>query len=198
MAHVAFEDGGALHSIFHPTTVAVLGATAEPGTQGHKALAGLTAGGFEGSVVAVDPSQQDNAFGVCVYRQLADVPAPVDLAVVVKASDDILEAIEKCAGAGVKGVVVLSGLDGTAEHRRDFERHVRERLRQSGMKLIGPGCCALMNPSLGLNVSPGLPMPASASRCRLTATRSWPNSTSADHDRRPPASVSGARPCPNG
>ena len=27
------------------------------------------------------------------------------------------------------------------------------------MKLIGPGCCALMNPSLGLNVSLGLPMP---------------------------------------
>ena len=77
----------------------------------------------------------------------------------VTTSDDILEAIEKCASAGVKGVVVLSGLDGTAEHRRDFERHVRERLRQSRMKLIGPSCCALMNPSLGLNVSAGLPMP---------------------------------------
>jgi GNAT superfamily N-acetyltransferase len=85
-------------------------------------LAGLTAGGFEGSVVAIDSRQQSNAFGVCVYRELADIPAAVDLAVVVTASDDILEAIEKCAGAGVKGLVVLSGLDATAEHRRDFER----------------------------------------------------------------------------
>jgi acyl-CoA synthetase (NDP forming) len=66
MAHDAFKDGGALHSIFHPTTVAVIGAAAEPGTLGHKALAGLTAGGFEGSVVAVDSGQQSNAFGVCV------------------------------------------------------------------------------------------------------------------------------------
>ncbi len=159
MAHDAFGDSGALHAIFHPKTVAVFGATTEPDTLGHKALAGLTAGGFESSLVAVDPRQQNNPFGVRVYRELEDVPAPVDLAVVVTTSDESLEVIEKCAGAGVKGAVVLSGVDGTAERRRDFKRHVCERLRKSRMKLIGPGCCALMNPSLGLNVSPGLPMP---------------------------------------
>jgi acyl-CoA synthetase (NDP forming) len=43
--HDTFGDGGALHLFFHPTTVAVLGATSEPGTLGYKALAGLTAGG---------------------------------------------------------------------------------------------------------------------------------------------------------
>ena len=56
-------------------------------------------------------------------------------------------------------MVVASTLSGTPEHRRDVERHFRERLRGTRMKLTGPGCCALMNPSLGLNVSAGLPMP---------------------------------------
>ena len=56
--HDSFGDGGALHSVFHPTTVAVLGATAEPGTLGHKALAGLTAGGFERPIVAVDSHER--------------------------------------------------------------------------------------------------------------------------------------------
>jgi acetyltransferase len=158
VAHDAFGDSGALHAIFHPTTVAVVGATAEH-TLGHKALAGLTTGGFERSLVAVDVRQQSNAFGVRVYRELDDVPAPVDLAVVATTADETLDAIEQCAGAEVKGVVVLSGLDGTADRRGDIGRQIRERLRRSRTKLIGPGCCAWMNPSLGLNVSPGLPMP---------------------------------------
>jgi acetyltransferase len=122
-------------------------------------LAGLRASGFERSLVAIDVRQPSNPFGVRVYRELEDVPAPVDLAVVVTARDETLETIEKCIRAGVKGVVVLSGVERIAERRREFERHVREQLRRSGMKLIGPGCCALMNPSLSLNVSPGLPMP---------------------------------------
>jgi acetyltransferase len=171
VAHDAFGDAGALHAIFHPTTVAVVGATEEP-YLGHKALATLTMGGFERSLVAVDFRQQSNAFGVRVYRELEDVPTPVDLAVVATTSDETLVAIEKCAGAGVKGVVVLSGVDGIAEHRLDFERQVRERLRRSRMKLIGPGCCALMNPSLGLNVSPGLPMPVAGNVAFITQSGS--------------------------
>ncbi len=158
-SHDAFGDGGALHAIFHPTTIAVIGSAAEPDSLGHMALAGLTAGGFESSLVAVDSRQQNNAFGVRVYRELEDVPGHVDLAVVVTSSAATFEAIEKCAASGVKGVVVLSGHDGNAERRLDFECQVRERLRQSRMKLIGPGYCAVMNPPLGLNVSPGLPMP---------------------------------------
>jgi acetyltransferase len=159
MAHDSFGDAAALHAIFHPTTVAVIGLTAEPDTLGHTVLAGLKSGGFERSLIAIDVRQPSNPFGVRVYRELEDVPAPVDLAVVVTTPDETLAAIEKCIRAGVKGVVVLSGVERIAERRREFERHVREQLRRSGMKLIGPGCCALMNPSLGLNVSPGLPMP---------------------------------------
>ena len=159
MAHDAFGDAAALDAIFHPRTVAVVGATAPPDSLGYKTLAALTSGGFEGSLVAIDSQQQSNALGVRVYRALEDAPLPLDLAVVVTASDEITHAIEQCARAGVKGVVVASRLAGTPERLRDFGLHVRERLRQSRMKLIGPGCCALMNPSLGLNVSPGLPMP---------------------------------------
>ena len=45
MAHDAFGDVAALHAIFHPKTVAVMGPTAEPDTLGHKTLAALTSGG---------------------------------------------------------------------------------------------------------------------------------------------------------
>src|SRR5262245_13458777 len=154
-----FGDEDALRAMFHPRTVAVVGPTEEPSTVGHKALAALTLGGFDRAIVAIDSRSQGNPFGIRAYRELDDVPGSVDLAVVATKSDDTLQAIEKCARAGVQGVVVLSGTDRTLERRRELERQIRDRLRRTRMKLIGPGCCALMNPSLGLNVSPGLPMP---------------------------------------
>jgi acetyltransferase len=154
-----FGDGDALRAMFQPRTVAVVGPTDEPSTLGHRALAALTRGGFERAIVAVDSRSQSNAFGIPVYREFADLPDPVDLAVVATKSDETVQAIEKCARAGVKGVVVLSGTDRAIERQREFERQIRDRLRRTRMKLIGPGCCAWMNPSLGLNVSPGLPMP---------------------------------------
>jgi acetyltransferase len=143
MAHDVFEGARPLHAVFHPANVAVIGATAEPHTLGHRVFSGL----------------QNNSFGFPVYRALDDAPASVDLAVVVTTGDEALDAIERCAASGVNGVVVLSGVEGTPEHRRGFERRVGELLHKSRTKLIGPRCFALMNPSVGLNVSPGLPMP---------------------------------------
>jgi acetyltransferase len=143
MAHDVFEGAGPLHAVFHPASVAVIGASTEPHTLGHKVFSGL----------------QSNSFGFPVYRALDDALAPVDLAVVVTTGDDALDALERCAAAGVNGVVVMSGVDGSPERHRDFERRVGELLHKSRTKLIGPRCFALMNPSVGLNVSPGLPMP---------------------------------------
>jgi acetyltransferase len=102
MAHDAFGRGGTLRAMFHPTTVAVLGAADEPGTLGYKTFARLATGGFEGSLVAVDPRERPNEFGIRVYRELEDVPAPIDLVVVVTASNQTLDAIEKCVRARVK------------------------------------------------------------------------------------------------
>ena len=58
--HDAFGDGGALHSVFHPTTVAVLGAARQAG---HTGLTRCSPGSWRvsrGSVVAVDSGEQSN------------------------------------------------------------------------------------------------------------------------------------------
>jgi len=154
-----FGHGDALRAMFHPRSVAVVGPAEAPSTLGHKVLAALTTGGFERALVAVDSRSQTNSFGIRVYRTFDEVPDPVDLAVVTTNSDETVQAVEDCAGARVKGVVVLSGTDRAVERREEFEHQICDRLRRTRMKLIGPGCCALMNPALGLNVSPGLPMP---------------------------------------
>ena len=158
-AHDLFGECGSIDAMFHPKTIAVLGATSQPGSLGHQALTALTGSGFEGSVVVVDPRAQANAFGVPVYPSLQDLPTKAELAIVVTASSGVFTAVEQCAAAGVRGVAVLSAVDATDQHFSDLQQQVCKRLRQTRMRMIGPGCCALMNPSIGLNASPNLPMP---------------------------------------
>jgi acetyltransferase len=159
-AHDLFGEGGAIDAMFHPKTVALVGAVSQPGSLGHQTLTALSGSGFEGSVMAVVPSAQANAFGVPVYPSFQDLPTKADLAVVVTDGSGVLGAVEQCSAAGVRGVAVLSAMDATDQHFSELERRVCQQFRQGRrMRMIGPGCCALMNPSIGLNVSPNLPMP---------------------------------------
>ena len=159
MAQDAFGDSANLHAIFHPATIAVLGAVG-PGTLGENTLTSLRAGGFERPVFVVAPGAGLKALNdVPVYRTVDELPRPVDLAIIVASGDETLDAIERCVAAGVRGIVVQSHVEGPIERRDEFGREVRDRLRRSRTKLIGPGCGAVMNPALGLNISAGLPMP---------------------------------------
>jgi acetyltransferase len=102
--------------------------------------------------------------GIPVYPNLNDLPAAPDLAVVVTPDDGVCDAVGQCARAGVTGVVVISGARRPRDAgAADVERRLREELRYGRMRMIGPGCCALMNSASGLNVSPGLPMPVAGS-----------------------------------
>jgi acetyltransferase len=154
-----FGEGGAIDAMFHPKMVALVGAVSQAGSLAYQTLAALSGSGFDGSLVVIDPKAQANTFGVPVYPSFNDLPSKAELAVVATPSRDVFGAVEQCAAAGVRGVAVMSAMDVTGQHFGELQRLVCQRLRQSRMRMIGPGCCALMNPSLGLNASPNLPMP---------------------------------------
>jgi acetyltransferase len=162
-AHDLFGEGGAIDAMFHPKTVAVVGAISQPGSLSYQTLAALSGSGFEGSVVVVDPGAQANTFGVPVYPSFQELPSKAELAVVVTAGKGVFGAVEQCAAAGVRGVAVMSAVDATDQHFSELQQQACQLLRQSRMRMIGPGCCALMNPSIGLNASPNLPLPVPGS-----------------------------------
>jgi acetyltransferase len=152
-----------LHSIFNPKTVVVIGPTQRSGSLGHKTLSALLSSPFGGAVFAVQP-EPANVLGVKTYPTISAVPAQVDLAVVAVPRETIPEIVAECAEARVKGTVVISG--GLGEHRWDnaaLEQRITEKLSGSRMRLVGPGCTGVINPSGGLNASPGLQMPLGGS-----------------------------------
>jgi acetyltransferase len=142
-----------LDALFAPSSVAVIGATSRPSTVGRTVLENLLHGSFHGKVYAVNPKHEE-VLGLKAYKSIRDIPPPVDLAVVATPAATVPQLIAACVDAGVKSAVVISagfkerGAEGAA-----LEQQIQLQLRHSSMRLIGPNCLGIMNPTIGLNAT---------------------------------------------
>jgi acetyltransferase len=106
---------------------------------------------FGGIIHPVNPKRL-HVLGLRAYKSVTEIPGTVDLAVVCTPAATVPAIISDCAAAGVRGTVVISagfkevGPSG-AELERDLVR------RAGSMRIIGPNCLGIMNPSRGLNAT---------------------------------------------
>lgn len=99
-----------LSGLFAPERVAVVGATDREGSVGRAIVENLA--GFQSDVVGVNPSY-DEVLGHPCYPEIADVPDPVDLAVIVMPASVAVQEVREAAEAGVERVVVTAGFGET-------------------------------------------------------------------------------------
>jgi acyl-CoA synthetase (NDP forming) len=90
-------------------SVAVVGASVKEGSLGQQMLLELERGGFDGDVYPVNPGY-DEVRGQRCYPSLADLPGPVDLAIVGVANARIEQAVRDAGEAGAGSVVTFSSL----------------------------------------------------------------------------------------
>jgi acetyl coenzyme A synthetase (ADP forming)-like protein len=150
-----------LDAIFRPRSVAVIGASRQPGSIGAAIFRNLLDKGFEGAVYPVNPSAQV-VQSVLAYPSVSAIPGDVDLAVIAIPANRVQAALEECGRKGVKGAVVISaGFKETGPEGAERERQIRETARRHGMRLVGPNCLGVLN---------------TESRVRLDATfaPAWP------------------------
>ncbi len=142
-----------LDVIFDPQSVAVIGATDRPDTVGRTVLQNLLTSAFRGKVFPVNP-QRSELLGIKAYKNIGSVPQRVDLAVLATPAATIPGIIGECIDAGVKGAVVISaGFRESGERGIELEKQIRRQLRRGTLRLIGPNCLGVMNPSVGLNAT---------------------------------------------
>ncbi len=156
-----WSEARSIQRLLAPRSVAVVGASREPGTLGHEVFVSLIAGGFGGPVYPVNPAAVA-VTGVRAYPRLSDVPGGVDLAVVATPPDAVPSVVEECARKGVHGLVVLSA--GFAENGPEgaaAEQELVARARGNGMRVLGPNCFGVVNtaPAVALNATAARPAP---------------------------------------
>ncbi len=154
-----------LEPIFHPRAVAVVGASRRPGSIGHALFHNLLAGGFSGTVYPVNPHAA-SVGSVHAYPNVAAIPEPVDVAVIVVPALAVLEAARESLQAGVRALVVISaGFAEVGEEGRRRQDELLELCRSHGARLVGPNCMGVLTYSgpnaMNATFAPTLPPPGS-------------------------------------
>ena len=93
-------EARSLHPLLYPHSVAVAGVRSDGQGVGRAVLDNIRAGGFTGEVHVVHPRASE-IDGVPAVASFADLPGPVDLAVIAVPAERVLGAVADAADAGV-------------------------------------------------------------------------------------------------
>ncbi|MEU4544915.1 bifunctional acetate--CoA ligase family protein/GNAT family N-acetyltransferase [Nonomuraea dietziae] len=138
-----------------PGSVAVIGASREPGGVGQTVLRNLLAADFTGPVYPVHREVRAVA-GVRAYPSVKDIDAEVDLAVLAVPADSVIDVVKECAEKGVRGLVVVSsGFGETGPKGRARQDELGRIARAYGLRVVGPNCLGIANtdPAVRLNAT---------------------------------------------
>ncbi|HUR32795.1 MAG TPA: GNAT family N-acetyltransferase [Vicinamibacterales bacterium] len=146
-----------------PSAVAVIGVSRDPAGIGRRVFDALRASGFGGPVHAVN-HHAAVIDGVACVNSARALPAGTDLAVIAVPAPAVLGVVDDCAAAGVKSLVVISaGFAEAGADGRSQQQALVERVRNHGMRMVGPNCMGLLNAAAGVRLnasfSPVMPRP---------------------------------------
>lgn len=135
-----------LWRIFHPRSVAFVGASGRPGKWGHLLLTDLLAGGYDGKIYLVNPKGGTIA-GRPVHRSLQEIEGAVDLGIVTVPAEQVLDVISEFARKGIRYMLLItSGFSETGPEGRALEERLVEEAAAAGICLVGPNTMGIMNP----------------------------------------------------
>jgi acetate---CoA ligase (ADP-forming) len=140
--------------LLEPRSVAVVGASARPGSFGDQLVAQLLSGGYRGGVHLVNPRYPEVAGRPC-HPSLADLPGPVDLAVLGVPNAALEAQLRAAAAAGIPAAVIFAScLDPP-----DLAERLAAIAREAGMAVCGGNGMGFFNLEQSLRVC-GYPEPA--------------------------------------
>ncbi|TAL36591.1 MAG: hypothetical protein EPN93_07135 [Spirochaetes bacterium] len=144
-----------LERIFNPRSLAVVGVSAQGFGFGRGILHALHAIGFEGALHAVNPKGGE-MLGFPIHKSIADIPGPLDFAIIALPANLVPEALGQCLEKGAAGAEILSA--GFRELGTDEGAALEEAVRAvaaRGLRVIGPNCFGVYAPKSGLTMLPG-------------------------------------------
>ena len=146
-----------LEVFFRPRNVAVIGATEEKSSVGHSVVSNLKQTSFGGAIYPVNP-KRSSVLGLPCYPRVSDVPAHIDLAVIVTPARTVPGIIRECVAQSVEGAVIISaGFKEIGEKGAALEQEILREARQgrgpAKLRIVGPNCLGIMSPHDGLNAT---------------------------------------------
>ena len=136
-----------LDSLLRPSSVAVIGASADATRIGGRPISYMLQQGFKGEILPVNPNRTEIQ-GLQAYRSVAELPRVPDTAIVAVPTALAIEAVRDLSNRGVKSAIVFTA--GFAEAGPEGEELQAQLLAAAGsMRVLGPNCLGLFNGRVG-------------------------------------------------
>lgn len=157
-----------LQHFFRPRSVAVIGASARPGSVGATVLANLAGAGFSGAIWPVNPKYRE-LLGMPVLADVAELAQAPELAVICTPAATVPGIVAILGARGCKAALVLSsGMDAAGPDGRSLRQAMLDAARPHLLRILGPNCVGLLVPDVKLNAS-FAPVPALPGRLAFVA-----------------------------
>ncbi len=138
-------------ALLNPKTIAIVGASPDEHRLRGMLPAIMCSHPYPGKIFPVSRSH-DEVQGHKAYRTIADIPEPVDLAILAIPSQFVADELEKCGTAGAKAVLIVTS--GFAEQSGDDGREMQEALaaiaKKHDMAVLGPNSEGFANTALSI------------------------------------------------
>ena len=147
-----------IEAIFHPRSIAVVGASANPNTPGYDYVSSLQKFGFSGDLYPVNPRAEE-ILGLPAFPSLRDVPGQVDYVISCIPAAAVLELVDDCAAKGARALQLFTARfsETGREEDAELERRLSQRAREAGVRIIGPNCLGLLYPRQGISFRADMP-----------------------------------------
>ncbi len=133
-----------LAPLFAPRSVAVIGASGDPGKWGGSLMRNLINGGFPGPIYPVN-GRGGTLWDLPAYASVADLPQAPDLALVALAAPRVNDVVEQLVERGTPAaLVVAAGFSEADDEGAALEVQLVETACAGGVTLIGPNCMGML------------------------------------------------------
>ena len=142
-----------MDSIFRPSSVAIIGASATPNKVGYILVRNMLKSGYQGKIYPINP-QGGQILGLKAYTSVKEIKDNIDLAVVAIPAKLIPPVVEECGEKGVKSMIIISaGFKETGKEGAELEKHVADLAHKHGIRIQGPNCLGAINTWAPLDLS---------------------------------------------
>jgi 3-hydroxypropionyl-CoA synthetase (ADP-forming) len=131
---------------FNAKSVALIGASPEPGKVGNSVLESLAKHEYIGKVYPVNAKGYSEIMGLKAYKSIDEIPDKVDVVVVTVDLKFVPDLLRSAAKKDIHNFVIISG--GGKElggERATIEAQIRELSKELQIRIIGPNCIGMFN-----------------------------------------------------
>lgn len=134
-----------LERLLRPRSIAIVGASATPGSLGESVVANLETWRYRGDLYLINPKRSTIHGRVCLGG-IEELPEGVDCAVLAIPGSAVLASVRSCAEKGVGSAIVFSaGFAEASGEGRAAQEEMARIARERQMSLEGPNCLGMVN-----------------------------------------------------